>query len=471
MNNIKEIFDDAYEYARLFNDDGKNASGAILIEESGRRNYGSNEEGNVDALDKILKYAVTKKSNRIRFEQSCVYLTDNKLTKETANKIIELKIPELHYCGFSGLDNEVFDILDEKVIIIWHSDLDYSKFSDSYKWWTHQFYENAYEIVKDRKFPVTIPGYNRPALPTIWSLRVKDFTEEENWPFIVIVRESQYDMYVEATKDFKYVTIKSFPDKIINNAGAVRRTTQKWLNSQGIVGTFQMDDDVNYLGYSYASRKEDGYPKAQYIRTKDMDYTTPRVLAMWQIAMEKAMACDNTLISCGQQIAFSWKEDYCQRSNSYQFMRGPMTQVVCFNIKGLCEQSIYHNNNVDVGFDDIDFTLRVIESGNKTACFPWIVYGVEALGGGNGDKVSQDKLRERFKINQDKLKVLHEDKPYVGFRVKRGLDQVCINWRGARRFYVDKFDHREELIKFSCYDIWQDGHLLEEAKRGDYDEI
>lgn len=475
----KQILNYAYENAIMFSKE-ENKIGSAILDQKGKVTYGSNCDG-IDPVINVIDKVSGRKQNKINFLESKLYVTDNiDLSNRGVLRRIGLKynFKEIIFCirnndeKFKELiyDKLVKEGISSKITIYFRNlVIDENNFS---KWWTDEFYDKAYDIVKDRKFPVTIPGYNRPELPTLKNLRVLDYTEECNWPFIIIVRDSQREMYEEATKQYKYVTIKSFPDMLINNAGAVRRTTQKWLNSIGVKATFQMDDDVSYLGYSYASRKEDGYPKSQYRRPKTQPFSSAKVLAMWQVAMEKAMASDNVLISCGQQIAFSWKEDYCMRNRSCRLMRGPMTQVVCFNIESLCKEQIFHNNNANVGFDDIDFTLRVIESGNKTCCFTWLVYGCEALGGGNGDQVSEDKLKARFKENQEKLKVLHKDKPYVSFRPKRDLDQVCISWTRARDYYSNlKNVDRNQFVNHTEFDIWRNGKLLDEAKSYSYEKM
>lgn len=498
---VHDLFCKAFAHAKMFTTCTKLPVGSIILDSDGYCYYGSNsnynEDGNyncmrtsechkakitgiyesceetrkycnaihseITAID-TLKWHVTRNLEEVA-KKSTIYITRYPCVN-CAKSIADVGIKNVVYCGVQEISDEVKSIFDENNISYkWYPQYNFEGDSiKDYKWWTEEFADKAYDIVRNRKFPVTIPGYNRPALPTLWNLGVDKFNDEFNWDFIIIVRESQKKMYEEATESMrKWVTIKSFPDDVINNAGAVRRTTQKWLNDNGVRATFQMDDDVQYLGYSVAGRKGDGYPKSMYTSYKGDPHKACKTLAMWQIAMEKAMDEYDIYISCGQQIAFSWKEDYCIQESSLQMMCGPMTQVVCFNVEGLCKSDIYHNNNADVGFDDIDFTIRVINSGHKVCCFPWIVYGCEALGGGNGDKVSADKLKERFKHNQEVLKKNHNDKYFVKFRVKRGLDQCCINFRAARKYLNDNFGedcYRSEWIKSNKIDIWEGGRLL-----------
>lgn len=499
---VKDIFQKAFEHAYMFTTCSKLPVGSIIVDSDNNYYYGCNSNyespeyncykknecykakvtGIYESREETRKFcmaihsevnAINSLKNSVKerdwegvFASSTIYITRYPCFN-CAKEIVNNGIKHVRYCGVQEISDEVKNLFDKNnVVYKWFPEFNFEGDSiKDYKWWTQEFSEKAYDIVKDRKFPVTIPGYNRPALPTLKNLRVNEFTDEENWPFIIIVRDSQKEMYEEATKDVrKWVTIKSFPDEVINNAGAVRRTTQKWLNGLGVRAAFQMDDDVQYFCYSKCGRKEDGYPKSKYISPKTEEYHPCRALAMWQVAMEKAMDDYNILISCGQQIAFCWREDYCIKESSMQMICGPMTQVVCFNIEGLCKEGIYHKNNSDVGHEDIDLTIRVIESGNKVCCFPWIVYGCEALGGKGGlnDTSSNEALVRRFKISQELLKKNHSDKPFVRFRVKRGLDQCCINFRAARKYLNENFDYPEFMIRSNKIDIVEDGKLWEE---------
>lgn len=499
---IKSYFDDAYEYARMFSTCIKVNVGSLFLDSNMKTYHGANcnydpnnEQGQCLVTGECYKakvsgiYESTEETRHLCKAQHAEDMLlswmnsvkkkfdrDNGILFVTrypclncAKLIVESKIKNVYYAGRQEISEEVAKLFnDNNVHYEWFSEFDYEGDSvKDYEWWTDTLAKHAYDIVKDRKFPVTIPAYNRPSAPTLRNLGLINMTEDKNWEFILITRESQREMYLEATKQYKYVTIKSFPDEIINNAGAVRRETMKWLNSEGILGTFQMDDDVSMISYSHAGRKGDGYPKSAYVTgTNICD-----VLAMWQIASEKAFSIDNSLITCGQQVAFSWKVEYCRSNESYCRMCGPMTQVVCFNVKRLNELQLFHNNNADVGFDDIDFTLRVIESGNQTTCFPWLVYGCEALGGGEGNIVPKDILQARFTKNQNTLKSLHQTKPYVNFRVKRDLDQVCINWANSRKYYAEKhgLDKNSDFMMYPKFNIWNNGRLLEEAKEMKYE--
>jgi len=274
-------------------------------------------------------------------------------------------------------------------------------------------------------------------------------TDDLNWPIFIFVRTSQKEIYENSTKDYKYVKIIDFPDALISNAGAVRRASQKWLYSQGYSIALQGDDDCTLLTYSRKATKGDGSPKAGYVENTNIC----KVLAMWQLAMERAIERDNVYLSCSMPVGFSWKPDYCMSYDSYLLSRGSFTNIICWNLKGLVEDRIFYRDNPLVGLDDIDMEIRVIESGHNLCNFTWLVNSGDTMSSGQ----SMEVLQKRFKECQDKLRSFHEHLEWVHFREKRNLDQVCVYFPGVRKWqkeqgYRDTTDY--------IYDIWEGGELI-----------
>ena len=58
------------------------------------------------------------------------------------------------------------------------------------KHWTNDFYNNAYDIVKDRLFPIVIPSYNRPD-NTFLKWYEKHHVPGYEYPIYIVVRQSQ----------------------------------------------------------------------------------------------------------------------------------------------------------------------------------------------------------------------------------------------------------------------------------------
>lgn len=340
---------------------------------------------------------------------------------------------------------------------------DLGELDNKRKWWSHELYENAYEIVKNRKWPVCLPCYNRPDVPAILNLGVNNYTDEEHYDWYLFVRKTQFDMYndywnKEEYKNFRrFIHIVPTEDDEINSAGKVRARIQRWSKENNYDGIFEIDDDTELLTYGYDGFKENGDPKTEYraprVNNKmgnSMEVNSARVFAMWQLSMEEAIKRDDKIvISCGMPIAFSWKTEYCQQFQSFQLSRGAMTQVVCFNVKKLNEEGIFHKHNPDCGFDDIDFTIRCLDKGLDVCSFPFIIYKCEPLGQG----AITGNLEQRFINNNNKLKELHSDKPgWVKFRMKRNLDQCCIYFPGVRKMQVQRGFWKDDEYMFNIYE-------------------
>ena len=149
------------------------------------------------------------------------------------------------------------------------------------KWWTHELYDNAYDIVKDRKYPVLIPSYNNPNPNAVKGFLSK-MDDEYNYPIILFVRESQYDEYVKSN-EHPYVTVVKYKDELINSAGKARHWSLKWLYKNGYTHAFSFDDDLQDISYSIRGYTGKGDPKSLVIGSVNI----AKVLAMWQLSVEK----------------------------------------------------------------------------------------------------------------------------------------------------------------------------------------
>ena len=304
------------------------------------------------------------------------------------------------------------------------------------RWWTLDEYDKCYDIVKDRKFPITIPSYNRPS-PNIINnmLNSKNMNDNINYPIFVFVRDSQKDEYESNIGNHPYVTIVSFPDRLISNAGAARRMILKWLYSNNYDGAFSFDDDLLNIQITERGYTGKGDPKSKVIP----DTNICKVLAMWQVAMENAMNKYNVVLSCGMPMGFSWKAEYCTREQSMLWYRGNLNQAVCFSTKRLIENGIYYKDNSEVGHEDIQLVAEInkknIELGDNklSVCtFPFLAYSVPPMSCenfGNFGSTMEDRFRSQQKLMIDNW----EGTPWVNFREKRGLCQVVINWRRYRK--------------------------------------
>lgn len=294
-------------------------------------------------------------------------------------------------------------------------------------WWTEVFHDKAYDIVKDRKFPILIPSYNNPNPPAVQGFLSK-MDEEYNYPIFLFVRDSQKEAY-EAANKHPYVTVVSAPDDMIDSAGKARRWSLKWLYQQGYEYAFSFDDDACDLMFTNRGFTGKGDPKSKVVG----DANISKILAMWQISMETADKRFGIGISGVYPCGFGWKEEYCQLDGSILLYRGNINQVVCLNVKKLIENGITYDCNRIAGHEDIDLIIKCLEKNIPVCTFPFINYTTPPMDCANFGCFG-NTMQDRFKAQQ-KLMIdrYGEDYPYLTFREKRGLDQCVINFRRYRK--------------------------------------
>lgn len=303
------------------------------------------------------------------------------------------------------------------------------------KWWTELYLEKAYDIVKDRKFPVLIPSYNNPN-PSAVKGFLSNMDENYNYPIIIFVRDSQKDEYIKANLH-PYVTIVSMKDNLIDSAGKARRWSLKWLYDNGYNHAFSFDDDALGIGMTKKGFTGKGDPKSEAIKNID---SIAKVLACWQLSMEKLEDQYNNVVLTGvYPIGFSWKPEYCWMDQSALLYRGNLNQVVCLNVKNLIENGITYKDNKECGHEDIQLILEAMEKDMLVATFPFIWYSVPPMDVANFSCFG-NTMKDRFHAQQELMRKNWDNCPYVTFREKRDLDQVVINFRRYRKDKnIDKY--------------------------------
>lgn len=295
------------------------------------------------------------------------------------------------------------------------------------KWWTEVFHDEAYDVVKDRKFPVLIPSYNNPNPPAVRGF-LSCMDEEYNYPIIIFVRDSQKKAYEDAN-NHPYVTVVSMRDELIDSAGKARKWSLKWLYDHGYSHAFSFDDDALGIGMTKRGVTGKGEPKSEAIKNTNI----AKVLACWQMSMEALEArYSNVMLTGIYPIGFSWKSEYCQCDQSALLYRGNLNQVVCLNVKNILESGITYRDNKDCGHEDIDLILQGLEKDMMVATFPFIWYSTPPMDIANFSSFGST-LQDRFRTQQQLMINNWKDFPYVTFREKRGLSQVVINFRKYRK--------------------------------------
>ena len=321
--------------------------------------------------------------------------------------------------------------------------------------WTNKLYNEAYDIVKDRLYPVVIPTYNRPQCNFLkWVTEIVQKGYE--WPIYLVVRKSQKEMYEnsEYVKFFDYIHVKAFPDEMIDDIGKVREQIVNAFSKQ-YECIFMFDDDITNFSHSVPWVRSNGEPKAQSVKSNNFGKT----MAMWQIAMEYAIKKYDVFSSTGMMQGFSWVPDFINVESSIRILSGLPTLAVCINLRKLKELNLNYRTIIGNGHDDLDLLIRCLQKGALTAEFRWMTYSSPGIG---TDILNFNTVEERFAIQQEEMYKNYKDVPFVKFYTPRGLPNVGIYWNKLLDFYKDNGfgDWKDQRYQ----DLWRNGKLLEEAK-------
>lgn len=332
-------------------------------------------------------------------------------------------------------------MIDDKYYSVKKEDLGTTDF------WTNRLYREAYEKVKDRKFPIVIPSYNRPE--NLFLQWVNDtFTEDETWPIYIVVRASQKEQYEQSKyvvgKD--YIHITAFEDSRIDDIGKVRKTiVEHFSKTEKCV--FMFDDDITNFGYTVPFKREKTGTNISFSYKPE---SPARVFAMWQYAMEKASEIRNDLIiSCAMIAGFNWIDQFCDEDEGLRFMSGPQTLAVCINLDTFKKFDINYRTMKGNGHDDIDMLIRALQAGATTAEFRWLSYCSPGIG---TDILYFNSVRERFALQYQEMYNNFHDVDFVKWKHAKedkpnSKDNVGINWRRAIKY------HNETLTDMPSIDV------------------
>lgn len=234
--------------------------------------------------------------------------------------------------------------------------------------WTEELYEKAYNIVKDRKYPIIIPSYNRPQ-PIVLDKFFNDFTEEYNWPIYFIVRKSQEEEYRRNLTN-KYVTIISYNDEEINDFGKVKNKCLEYANENGYKRIFSMDDDMFSLGFNTLVVTKNG---SNVARKPKYDINSAKFFALWQLASEVCFDKYNSLIVFPSIRSSSWPYNNIDKEQSVRLICGK-SPAHCLNVEEIMKRSYKYESDRAVGFSDLDFMINLYSNGDISCSLPWIYY-------------------------------------------------------------------------------------------------
>lgn len=284
--------------------------------------------------------------------------------------------------------------------------------------WTEELYDRAYETVKDRKWPIVIPSYNRPDFIT---QKLFKFTEEENWPVYVVIRESQRDLY---SVKYPYVTYITVPDRIIRNIGNTRAFIVRWAKAVGFDYIFMLDDDIKSFKYSISGTTKKGLPKAKVV-----DTSFSRYMAMWQVSSE---ALPDFILNGPILEQFAWTAD-CIDPDKCVDATSLVINAVCVNLKKMQDLGLNYGDNTIVGHEDIEMAIQAFEHGLPCVKFKFLTYRVNP-----SDLWGYSSMAERFQRQYDIMYHNHQGKSYVCFR-KDMAGFPCVTLKYKTKKFIKSF--------------------------------
>lgn len=373
-----------------------------------------------DAWDKLIKIKNVLSTNNLTLEEYKAVLSEKGKVKTTRQRAPKVSIEELL----------------------------------SIECWTNEFYEKAYDIVKDRKYPIVIPSYNRPNckfLEWVNKIMIPDY----EWPIYIVVRESQKDLYLnsEYVKHKPYISIKAFPDETIDDIGKTREKIVSAF-SKKFDNIFMWDDDITNFCHTVPVLRPNGEYKNRAVGCNNFG----KSIAMWQIAHEYAVAKYNIVCSTGMLQAFSWVPEFAHVDRSLRVLSGLLTVAYCLNLKQLVNNNLNFRTQIGNGHEDLDLYIRCLLADQLTAEFRWFTFSNPGMG---TEMTGANSLQERFTKQRDEMRANFGDVEFVKWHHTRGLDNVGINWRKLRLRFKER--NIIDLTDKNYEDLWRDGKLLEDA--------
>ena len=289
------------------------------------------------------------------------------------------------------------------------------------KFWTQEFYNNAYYKVK-HKYPIVVPSYNNPN-NHITKNFINKFTEDYNWPVYMIIRKSQEEEYLKYN-DKKYLI--AIPDEEIDNIVKVRNKILDLFDEQ----IFVFDDDIRSFTYSIAATYANDSSKYRSKSLRVSEVKPLYIIAMWQLMHEIALE-HNISISTLVNTGFGFNIRHTDVDKSLDIYSGLCSQVVCLNVPLLKQHNIRYRDTG--GHEDFDIQFLCLEQQLPTVIFNFISYAASPMKPSfNG----QNTLKERFAIQANAMKQDWGDIDWVVFRTThKGLDNVGVNWNIYRKKY------------------------------------
>ncbi len=292
------------------------------------------------------------------------------------------------------------------------------------KFWTEELYEKAYDIVKDRKFPIVIPSCNRPN-PLVLDKFLNDTYNDEYWPVWFIVRNSQEAEYRKnITRPNTWVV--GFPDEEINDYGKAKQKCVEFAHTQKFDFIFSLDDDLEDMGFKRLKIMENGNKYARPaimndFETYDEDHpmynpkkscNSCKFFALWQLVSEVCFDKYKSLYISLNLKSFGFSADNVDKENSLKLISGK-SPMQALNVKELMKKDYKFNSDKEVGFSDLDFMINLYKNKEITSMIPWMYYDMPKDGVSVDNYPYYKDLYERLTVSMDKLFNCHTDIDFI----------------------------------------------------------
>lgn len=229
--------------------------------------------------------------------------------------------------------------------------------------WTTEYLEESKKINTKDIFPIVIPSYQR----GINSLTINMVKNHPELNVILYIYKDDYENYREVLENYPHITAvlcEGFrglaPKRVfINND----------MLAKGYKRFFVVDDDISTLYYTIHGKTNSGDYKAAKVQLNPTDF-----FRMWQyIVTEKAK---ERIAVCGCIAETgAWAQDL-RVMDDIIYLAG-QCQMVYIDAELCAEHGV--NYRKDAGWEDYDFSLRVIYAGLNSCQIRYLTYSTPAM--------------------------------------------------------------------------------------------
>lgn len=246
--------------------------------------------------------------------------------------------------------------------------------------WTTEYLEEAIKMPSNQILPIVVPSYQRGAK----ALTLKLLRDCPELKIILYVYEDDYENYkevVENNSNISAVLCKGFrglaPKRKFINEDMVRKGYNEF---------FVLDDDISALFYTRHGQTKAGTYKAEKVQLNPVDF-----FKMWQYIIKTK--AEEEIAVCGIiSETGAWAQNLYQMKDII-YVAG-QCQILYMNAKLCLDNGV--NYREDAGWEDFDFSLRVLRAGLNSCQIRYLTYSTPTMTPGiSVATVGQNKWTEK----------------------------------------------------------------------------